>query len=119
MKSLLPVILLFIGLRSFAGSLDGLVTDEEGLPVPFVTVYIEGTTIGTTTNSEGNYHLDIADGFHTIVFRYVGYRTEVKGVTVSNQARLDVVLKRVVFQLGEAQVDGNEDPAYRIMRLAR
>ncbi len=100
-------------------SVDGLVTDEDGAPVPFVTVYIEGTTIGTTTNSEGNYHIDLADGYHTIVFRYVGFRTEIKPVNVSGQTRLDVVLQRVVFQLGEARVDGNEDPAYRIMRLAR
>jgi len=119
LRFILPFIFLVLGFKSFAGSLDGMVTDEEGVPVPFVTVYIEGTTIGTTTNSEGNYHIDLKDGFHTIVFRYVGYRTEVKGVTVSGQAQLDVVLKRVVFQLGEAQVDGNEDPAYRIMRLAR
>lgn len=102
-----------------AGSIDGQVVDEDGAVVPFVTVYIEGTTIGTTTNSEGNYHLDLADGFHTIVFRYVGFKTQAKGVTVSGSTQLDIVLSRVVFQLGEAQVDGNEDPAYRIMRLAR
>ena len=102
-----------------AGSIDGQVVDEDGATVPFVTVYIEGTTIGTTTNSEGNYHLDLKDGFHTIVFRYVGFKTEAKGVTVAGKTQLDITLKRVVFQLGEAQVDGNEDPAYRIMRLAR
>lgn len=99
--------------------MDGKVTDEQGEPVPFVTVYVEGTTNGTTTNSEGNYHLDLADGYHTIVFRYVGFKTEIRPLTVTGNATLDVVLKRVVFQLGEAQVDGNEDPAYRIMRLAR
>ena len=93
--------------------------DEDGSAVPFVTVYIEGTTIGTTTNSEGNYHLDLKDGFYTIVFRYVGFKTEAKGVTVAGKTQLAVILKCVVFQLGEAQIDGNEDPAYRIMRLAR
>ena len=102
-----------------AGSVDGTVTDEDGNAVPFVTVYVEGTTIGTTTNSEGNYHLELKDGFHTVVFRYVGFKTEVRPLTVEGKAVLDVVLKRVVFQLGEAQVDGSEDPAYRIMRLAR
>lgn len=99
--------------------MDGKVTDEDGEAVPFVTVYIEGTTIGTTTNSEGNFHLELADGYHTIVFRYVGFKTEIRPLTVNGPTRLDVTLKRVVFQLGEAQVDGNEDPAYRIMRLAR
>ena len=99
--------------------MDGKVTDEDGEAVPFVTVYIEGTTIGTTTNSEGDFHLELADGYHTIVFRYVGFKTEIRPLTVNGPTRLDVTLKRVVFQLGEAQVDGNEDPAYRIMRLAR
>lgn len=123
MKQLKPIFLIFFFVlfssTLFAAPVDGHVTDEDGLPVPFVSVYIEGTTIGTTTNSEGNYHLDLKDGFYTIVFRYVGYKTEVKGVTVSGKTQLDIVLKRIVFQLGEARVDGNEDPAYRIMRLAR
>jgi hypothetical protein len=113
------VLLLLLSVQSLGASIDGNVKDEEGNPVPFVTVYVEGTTIGTTTNSEGDYHLEVKDGYHTIVFRYVGYRTEIRPVTVQGQAQLDVVLSKVVFQLGEAQVDGNEDPAYRIMRLAR
>ena len=113
------IFLLSLAITALGGSIDGLVTDEDGSPVPFVTVYIEGTTIGTTTNSEGNYHLDLKDGFYTIVFRYVGFKTQAKGVTVSGQTELNITLNKVVFQLGEAQVDGNEDPAYRIMRLAR
>lgn len=97
----------------------GTVTDTEGEPVGFVTVYVEGTTIGTTTNAEGNYQLDLKSGYHVIVFRYVGYATEVRPLTVNADARLDVVMRRVVFELGEAVADGSEDPAYRIMRMAR
>lgn len=113
------ILMLLVAIPAMSASVDGNVSDTEGNPVPFVTVYVEGTTIGTTTNSEGNYHLELKDGYHTIVFRYVGYKTEIRPVTVQNQAQLDVVLSRIVFQLGEAQVDGNEDPADRIMRLAR
>lgn len=97
----------------------GTVTDTEGDPVGFATVYVEGTTIGTTTNAEGSYQLDLKAGYHVIVFRYVGYATEVRPVTVEAETRLDVVMRRVVFELGEAVADGSEDPAYRIMRLAR
>ena len=102
-----------------AGSVNGSVTNEDGSPVPFVTVYVEGTTIGTTTNADGKYQLELKDGYHTVVFRYVGYKTEIRPLTVEGKTTLDVTLKRIVFQLGEAQVDGSEDPAYRIMRLAR
>ncbi|MDP6909123.1 MAG: carboxypeptidase-like regulatory domain-containing protein, partial [Flavobacteriales bacterium] len=118
-KVILFLFLMCITLPGYTASVVGTVTDEQGDPVPFVTVYVEGTTIGTTTNSEGNYRIEVKNGFHTIVFRYVGYKTEIRPVTVSGQTELNVLLKRVVFQLGEAQVDGNEDPAYRIMRLAR
>jgi len=97
----------------------GTVTDKEGEPVGFATVYVEGTTIGTTTNAEGNYQIEVKAGYHVIVFRYVGYGTEVRPLTVSADTRLDVVMHRVVFELGEAVADGSEDPAYRIMRLAR
>ena len=102
-----------------AGSVNGSVTNEDGSPVPFVTVYVEGTTIGTTTNADGKYQLELKDGYHTVVFRYVGYKTEIRPLTIEGKTTLDVTLKRIVFQLGEAQVDGSEDPAYRIMRLAR
>ena len=108
----------FLATVASAGSIGGQVVDEDGSAVPFVTVYIEGTTIGTTTNSEGNYHLDLKDGFYTIVFRYVGFKTEAKGVTVAGKTQLAVILKRVVFQLGEAQIDGNEDPC-SFRRVAR
>lgn len=106
-------------LGAMAFSVTGLVTDKEGLPVPFVTVYIEGTTIGTTTNADGNYQLELKPGYHIVVFRYVGYGTEIRPITVEADMKLDVTLKRVVFQLGEAVADGSEDPAYRIMRMAR
>lgn len=116
---LLAILAIAVHLKGFAGVVSGLVIDESGIPIPFVTVYVEGTTIGTTTNSEGNYQLELKDGYHTIVFRYVGYKTEVRPLTISGKAELNVTLSRVVFQLGTAEVDGNEDPAYRIMRLAR
>ncbi len=115
----LSLLLVLLSTWLIASGVDGKVTDESGEPVPFVTVYIEGSTIGTTTNSEGNYHFDLSDGYHTIVFRYVGYKTSVHPLTVNGNTELNVVLSRVVFQLGEAQIDGSEDPAYRIMRLAR
>lgn len=110
---------MLVAIAARAALISGSVTDEDGAGVPFVTVYVEGTTMGTTTNSEGAYSLDVANGYRTMVFRYVGYKTEIRPVTVDGPVTLDIVLKRVVFQLGEVNVDGNEDPAYRIMRLAR
>jgi hypothetical protein len=121
MRFRLPLILLILLLHHAvaAFTLRGTVTDPDDDPVGFATVYVEGTTIGTTTNAEGDYQLELRAGYHVIVFRYVGYGTEIRPVTIDTDMRLDVTMKRVVYELGEAVADGSEDPAYRIMRLAR
>ncbi|MCF8257156.1 MAG: DUF5686 and carboxypeptidase regulatory-like domain-containing protein [Flavobacteriales bacterium] len=122
MRPLNPLLLSFLFLMPTivsAFTVRGTVTDKEGLPVGFATVYVEGTTIGTTTNAEGSYQLELKQGYHVIVFRFVGYGTEVRPLTLNADSRLDVVMKRVIFELGEAVADGSEDPAYRVMRLAR
>lgn len=121
MQKHLVAVLLFAlaGLNARAGTVTGKVTDEQGAAVPFVSVYIEGTTNGTTTNLDGDYQLAVPDGYHIVVFRYVGFKTTAKGIDVAGNTKLDCQLARVVYQLGEVMIDGNEDPAYRIMRLAR
>ena len=72
---LIALILCFIPFASHAIKISGLVTDTDQKPLPFATLYIEGTTIGTTTNSAGIYSLDIPEGDHVIIFQYVGYKT--------------------------------------------
>ena len=54
----------------------GVVSDSttaEGLPL--VNVYINNSTIGTTTDSEGKYSLRIPGGQSELVFSFVGYRS--------------------------------------------
>lgn len=52
----------------------GKVTDEEGLPIIGATVSLDETSIGTTTNIDGEYNLQIpAEKTFTLVFSYTGY----------------------------------------------
>ena len=99
--------------------LSGVVNDEAGKSVPFVTVYIEGSTNGTTTNANGAYILSLNPGYHTVVFRSMGYATVIKPTQVDANLELNVTINPQSYRLKEVQVDGNEDPADRIMRLAR
>lgn len=98
--------------------LSGSVKDEGGTAIPFVTVYLEGTTIGTTTNLDGQYMFDLPVGFHTVVFRCMGFATVIKSVELGGNQELNITLPNQAYRLKEVEVDGNEDPAYRIMRLA-
>src|SRR5688500_19032717 len=53
----------------------GRVTDDEGLPLPGVNVIIKGTTIGTTTDVDGRYTIDVAGEDATLVFSFIGFTT--------------------------------------------
>ena len=56
---------------------------SEGEHVPFATIYIEGTTIGTTTDITGHYMLiDLTAGTHTIVATSMGYSTVKKEIII-------------------------------------
>src|SRR5688572_25282292 len=100
--------------------ISGKVIGNDGLPLAYANVYIKETSTGTTTNLEGYYKLEVADGPHEIVFRYLGYKmrvemVEAKGIPVN----LNVTLQTENYTLTEVKIlpDG-ADPAYAIIRNA-
>ena len=50
----------------------GTVTDKSGLPLPGVNIIIRGTTIGTQSDFDGNYRINISAG-QDLVYSYVGF----------------------------------------------
>lgn len=121
---MLKPFLLFLGLLlSFSGQcalLKGRVTDEQGEPLPFATLYIRNTTIGTASNEQGYYQLSLAPGSYEVVFQYVGYKPRVEQVTIGDtDVERDVQLSVEVYQMREVEVKANEkDPAYAIVKAA-
>lgn len=61
------------------GAIKGIVTDEDGLPLPGVTVLIQGTDIGTQTDFDGAFSLDAEKG-DILVFSYLGFASRELGV---------------------------------------
>ncbi|OJJ21841.1 hypothetical protein BKI52_10310 [marine bacterium AO1-C] len=97
----------------------GRVIDKKGEGLPFATVYVKGTTNGTSTNDNGDYFLQVKPGNYELVFQYIGYQALTKQVTVEGAMILNVTLEREVLKLKEITVTANgEDPAYAIMRKA-
>ena len=104
---------------SEGAKLNGKVTDKDGNPLPFATLYIEGTTIGTTTNSVGLFSFEIPTGEHTIIFQYVGYKTVKRNVNVENSdINMDVVMESELVELREVVINANENPAEQVIREA-
>jgi TonB-dependent starch-binding outer membrane protein SusC len=86
-------------------TITGKVTSsEDGSPAPGVNVLIKGTTIGTATDAEGMYSLDVPEGNNTLVFSFIGFKTvelEIGSTTV-----LNVAMETDAIQLSELVVVG-------------
>jgi hypothetical protein len=100
------------------GQVSGVVTDDEGNVLPFATVAIEGTSRGTVANNEGLYEISFSDGQVTLIFQYIGYKTEYVDATYAGQPlNIDVSLSKQAINIDEIVIAADaEDPAYGIMR---
>lgn len=73
-------------------------------PIPGVTVVVKGTTVGTVTDIDGNYSLSIPVDARTLVYSYIGMKSE--EITIGNQTNIDVQLYPDVVGLDEVVVIG-------------
>lgn len=107
LKRLLLLLLCFMSLQiSFAQEREvtGIVTDEEGIPLPGVTVHIKETSIGTVTNFEGEYSLAVAYDEAILVFSFLGF--EQQEIPIGSQSTFDVTLEDDAQALDEVVVIG-------------
>lgn len=65
-------------------------SDDDGSPLPGVSIIIKGTTVGPTTDASGNYRISVQDRSSVLVFSYVGFVSE--EISVGNQAIINMVL---------------------------
>ncbi|HAS40197.1 MAG TPA: hypothetical protein DCS93_06945 [Microscillaceae bacterium] len=108
-----------IALAQQTFTVKGRVIDKKGEGLPFATVYIKGTTNGTSTNDNGDYFLQLKPGSYELVFQFIGYQALTKQVNLNGPVTLNVTLEPEVLKLKEITVTAkDEDPAYAIMRKA-
>ncbi len=112
--------LFFYGSASFAGILNGRITDQKGEALPFVNVFVKGTTKGTTSNKDGFYTLDLQAGTYEISYKMMGYKTHTEQIVIGEQKlSVDVKLYDETYTLADVVISGDaEDPAYRVIRAA-
>jgi Family of unknown function (DUF5686)/CarboxypepD_reg-like domain len=117
-KKTLLFLLLFSTI-TFA-QLSGKVTDTKGNPLPFVSVLLANTYIGTTTNEQGNYILKSKTPTKSVVvFQYLGYKTkkEIIDFEVKDQ-KLDLQLEEENIELNEVVITSKIDVATQIIKNA-
>ena len=77
----------------------GKVTDSSGAPLPGVTVVVKGTTQGIITDVDGNYTLVKVPGDATLVFSFVGMKTQEEAV--AGKSLINVMMKEDAIGLEE------------------
>ena len=81
----------------------GRVLDANNEPVIGANVVVDGTTIGTVTDVDGNFTLDVPDGA-TLKISYIGYIEQI--IPVGNKSVISVILKEDSQALDEVVVVG-------------
>lgn len=79
----------------------GTVLDENGQPLPGVSVLVKNSTVGSMTNTEGKFIITAAKG-DVLVFSYIGY--EKREIQVDDDTTVEVRLKAVSNALNEILV---------------
>lgn len=108
-QKLLSVFLLCIMLVGAAFAQDRKVTGkvtakEDGLPLPGVSVKVTGTKLGTQTDVNGNYTLNVPAGSKNLEFSFVGYLN--KTISLGNKSVINASLEVDSKQLSEVVVVG-------------
>ena len=104
--SMFLVLSLFLNVFVYAQTKDisGKVTDEGGLPMPGVSVFIKNTTTGTVTDADGLYSISGVSNSSTLVFSFIGMETQ--ELEVGNVSELNVTLTTQAYGLAEVVAVG-------------
>ncbi|WP_340113251.1 SusC/RagA family TonB-linked outer membrane protein [Maribellus mangrovi] len=85
-------------------TITGVVTDITGAPMPGVTVVVEGMTIGTITNSDGTFTLNIPEEAAELHFSFVGMKTQI--IPIEGKTHFVVALEEDAIGLDEVVAIG-------------
>jgi Ca-activated chloride channel family protein len=99
------ILMILAGFRPVSRTIVGKVTSaEDGTSLIGVNVILKGSPNGTVTDDQGNYIITAPDKGGTLVFSFIGLKTE--EVVIGTMNRINVVMKNEVKQLSEVVVRG-------------
>ncbi|AWW31154.1 TonB-dependent receptor [Echinicola strongylocentroti] len=81
-----------------------VISSEDNLPLPGVSILLKGTGRGTVTDIDGKFTLEVPDDGAVLTFSSIGFETQ--EIAVGSQTTLNVTLQVDMQQLGEVVVVG-------------
>ena len=90
--------------QSLKKEISGTVKDSKGLLLPGVTVVAKGTTVGTITDTNGQFRLAVPSDVKTLMFSFVGMKTQEVSIVGKNAS--NIVMEEETIGLGEVVTVG-------------
>lgn len=99
-------LLCLVSLNSWAQerTITGTVSDDDGMPLPGVTVQVKNTSTGTATNFDGEFSLSVPENQNILVFSFLGY--EKQEIVLGDNTNLQVTMQEDLESLDEVVVVG-------------
>lgn len=114
------MLLLLASFFAQAGKVNGLVLDEKGNPLPFVTISIRKKGIDLISNEKGEFSINLEQGRYQLTCLHVGYKSKDVFIQVlEDELPIRIMMEPNTLLLDEIRIKpGKEDPAYEIIRNA-
>ena len=80
-----------------------VISGEDDLPLPGVSVLVKGTTRGGVTDLDGKFSINVQQG-EVLSFSFIGFETQ--EVTIASQSTLDIILQPDIQSLSEVVIVG-------------
>ncbi|MCB0645981.1 MAG: SusC/RagA family TonB-linked outer membrane protein [Saprospiraceae bacterium] len=93
MKKFSLLILLLLGTLTIAvgqRTVTGNVSDSDGVPLIGANVLVAGSTVGTVTDLDGNFSIDVPSNINSLVVSYVGFTEKI--VDITGQTSVNITL---------------------------
>ena len=118
--SLLLILYLAITVSALAQyQISGKITETNGDPVPFASIYIKNTAKGVSANADGFYKFTAERGDIILIFKAIGFKTAERTIQVNSNIVANQTLATESYILNAVTIRSDaEDPAYEIIRKA-
>ncbi len=105
------------GLHAQYTKITGIVTDAKSeKPIPFVNVYLEGTSVGATTGFDGRFAIKTKVKADTLLISYIGYKSQRFHIKVGAYQNFKVKLVSSNVELSAVDIHPGENPAHVLLR---
>ncbi|MDA3880064.1 MAG: TonB-dependent receptor [Prolixibacteraceae bacterium] len=85
-------------------TISGTVRNQDGETLPNVTVIVKGTTMGVTTDIDGNFNINVPLDAQTLMFSFVGMKSQ--EIEIGDRTQIDIVLEEEAMGLDEVVAIG-------------